>query len=98
LRHTGPRNAGLAFDKDQRALGESVLGWPWDQPKEAKMSETIRVKSVVTALLHTIRRDARALEANAPMEEHQIRHLPMIDDGQLAGVVSDRDIKLMLSS
>ena len=30
------------------------------------------------------------------MREHHIRHLPVTDDGELAGMVSDRDIKLML--
>jgi len=30
------------------------------------------------------------------MREHKIRHLPVMDKGVLKGVVSDRDIKLML--
>ena len=30
------------------------------------------------------------------MREHHIHHLPVTEDGQLAGLVSDRDIKLVL--
>lgn len=30
------------------------------------------------------------------MRQHKIRHLPVTEDGVLAGIVSDRDIKLML--
>jgi acetoin utilization protein AcuB len=30
------------------------------------------------------------------MREHKIRHLPVTEDGVLIGVVSDRDIKLLL--
>lgn len=35
-------------------------------------------------------------EALAFMREHHIRHLPVTDDGELIGMVSDRDIKLLL--
>ncbi len=59
------------------------------------MNETIRVKSIMRPFPYTVRRDAQALEANALMDEHQIRHLPVIDDRGLVGVVSDRDIKLL---
>ena len=30
------------------------------------------------------------------MREHQIRHLPVTENGELAGIISDRDIKLIL--
>lgn len=36
-------------------------------------------------------------EASAVMREHDIRHLPVVDDGQLVGVVSDRDVRLLQS-
>jgi acetoin utilization protein AcuB len=35
-------------------------------------------------------------EAVRFMREHKIRHLPVTKDGKLAGMVTDRDIKLML--
>jgi len=39
--------------------------------------------------------DVRAgiAEARVMMSEHDIRHLPVIEDGKLLGVVSDRDLK-----
>lgn len=35
-------------------------------------------------------------EARAFMREHKIRHLPVTEEGILIGVVTDRDIKLLL--
>ena len=40
-------------------------------------------------------RDTESLEAaNEQMRDHDIRHLPVLKDGQLAGIVSDRDIRI----
>ncbi|HTR50425.1 MAG TPA: CBS domain-containing protein [Kofleriaceae bacterium] len=33
--------------------------------------------------------------ARDKMREHAIRHLPVIDDGELVGIVSDRDLRLL---
>ncbi len=60
-------------------------------------TETLRVKSIMRPFPHTIRRDARALEASALMNEQKIRHLPVVDDTGVVGVVSDRDLKLLFS-
>ena len=40
----------------------------------------------------TIRRDAPLSTAKEMMREHQIRHLPVLDGGNLVGMVSERDI------
>jgi acetoin utilization protein AcuB len=32
--------------------------------------------------------------AHAIMREHAVRHLPVVDDGKLVGIVSDRDLRL----
>ena len=37
-------------------------------------------------------------EARALMQRHRIRHLPVLEDGRLVGIVSDRDIRLVLPS
>jgi acetoin utilization protein AcuB len=39
--------------------------------------------------------DASVHEADALMCEHHIRHLPVLEDGRLVGVVSDRDLRLL---
>lgn len=36
--------------------------------------------------------------ARALMEEHQISHLPVTCDSELAGIVADRDIRLLLGT
>ncbi|MBS1123999.1 MAG: domain protein AcuB [Deltaproteobacteria bacterium] len=43
----------------------------------------------------TIKRDASLREAHQLMHEHKIRHLPVFEDGQLVGVVTDRDLRLL---
>ncbi|HET9620813.1 MAG TPA: CBS domain-containing protein [Kofleriaceae bacterium] len=40
----------------------------------------------------TIRRDARLAQARDMMREHHIRHLPVLEGGELVGVLSDRDL------
>jgi len=54
------------------------------------------IKTLMTAFPYSISADAPVNEAIAFMRERQIRHLPVTDDGNLIGVISDRDIKLVL--
>ena len=54
------------------------------------------IKSIMTAFPDSISTEAPINEATAFMREHQIRHLPVTDNGELVGVISDRDIKLVL--
>jgi CBS-domain-containing membrane protein len=50
----------------------------------------------MTPLPLSIGVEARVLEARELMAEHDIRHLPVTDDGRLVGVVTQRDIGLVL--
>jgi acetoin utilization protein AcuB len=43
----------------------------------------------------TIRKDAKMSQAHELMRAHQIRHLPVLEGGKLAGIVSDRDLHLI---
>ena len=43
----------------------------------------------------TISRDASLAEAHALMRAHELRHLPVLDDGNLVGVVSVGDLHLI---
>lgn len=54
------------------------------------------IKSVMTPFPYSVDAAAKVDEALAFMREHAIRHLPVTDAGALVGMVSDRDIKLML--
>lgn len=54
------------------------------------------IKSVMTPFPYSVDEGATVDAALEFMREHQIRHLPVTADGRLAGMISDRDIKLML--
>ena len=52
-----------------------------------------RIKAFMTPFPYSIQDTASLEAANEQMQDHNIRHLPVLKDGQLAGIVSDRDIK-----
>jgi CBS domain-containing protein len=54
------------------------------------------IKTVMTAFPYSVEADASVDQAREFMRVHRIRHLPVTDSGQLIGMVSDRDIKLIL--
>lgn len=60
------------------------------------MARPPKLKSVMTPFPHTVDIQAPIDEVRTFMQERQIRHLPVTEEGQLAGIVTDRDIKLVL--
>lgn len=40
----------------------------------------------------TIARTATIADAHELMRDHKIRHLPVVDDGELCGIISERDL------
>ena len=60
------------------------------------MSRAPQLKNVMTPFPYSVDVEAPVSEAERFMREHKIRHLPVMAKGVLKGVVSDRDIKLML--
>lgn len=54
------------------------------------------IKTVMTPFPYSVDADATVDQASDFMREHRIRHLPVTEGTQLTGLVSDRDIKLML--
>jgi len=50
----------------------------------------------MTDFPYSVDRHAPIDEAQAFMREHKIRHLPVTEEDMLIGVVTDRDIKLLL--
>ncbi len=54
------------------------------------------IKAVMTPFPYSVEADATVDQAREFMREHRIRHLPVTEQGQLIGMVSDRDIKLVL--
>jgi len=72
---------GIVTDRDLR---QRILG-------EARTPST-RADAIMSTPLVTTRPDAFAFEAMLEMTRRDIRHLPVLDDGRLAGVVSTRDL------
>lgn len=60
------------------------------------MKDIVRIKSVMTPFPYSIDAHQSLSEARALMDEHQIRHLPVRDGEQLLGVLSDRELQLVI--
>lgn len=60
-----------------------------------KAAPTIR--TVMTEAPHSIGSDQKLSKAHELMREHRIRHLPVLRDGQLVGVLSQRDLYFLES-
>ncbi len=56
------------------------------------------VRDLMTASPITVPRSTTVVDARALMAKSRIRHLLVVDDGRLAGIVTDRDIRLNLAS
>ncbi len=52
-----------------------------------------QIKSVMTPFPYAIDINEPAIAARKMMKHHGIRHLPVKEHGELAGVITDRDIK-----
>ena len=63
---------------------------------KCSMSKPIpTIQKYMTTTPHTIGSDQTIAKASGLMSEYHIRHLPVLRGGQLLGVLSDRDIKLI---
>lgn len=60
------------------------------------MKRLLALRQVMTPFPYSIDVESPVDEAQRFMREHRIRHLPVMGQGELLGVVSDRDIKLAL--
>ena len=58
----------------------------------------MNVKDVMTAVPITITPDTSVSAARALMQKHCIRHLPILEDGRLVGILSDRDLRTVAPS
>lgn len=58
------------------------------------MKPGAQVYRYMTPCPHTISRDATLAQARERMKTFRIRHLPVLDEGDLVGMVSERDLAL----
>ncbi|MDJ0788461.1 MAG: CBS domain-containing protein [Myxococcota bacterium] len=60
------------------------------------MKRIPHIAAVMTPFPYTIDADAALLRARHMMHERDVRHLPVSRNGELVGILSDRDIKRAL--
>ena len=53
----------------------------------------LRVRDSMTRDVVTLGPEASAAEAWSVCREHNIRHMPIVEQGRLIGLVSDRDLR-----
>lgn len=56
-----------------------------------------QISKYMTTTPHTVRPSLTLNEAMKLMREHQIRHLPILEGGQLVGLLTERDIRMIES-
>ena len=79
---SGNRLAGIFSERDYTR--KIVL--------KGRASDSTRVEEVMTANVVCVSPRARSRDCMALMSEKNIRHLPVIDEGRVVGMVSIRDI------
>ena len=62
-------------------------------PSHQEGNIVILVRDVMTRALVTVGPHDSCALARRLMDEHRIRHLPVLDDSRLVGIVSDRDLR-----
>ena len=79
---SGERIAGIFSERDYTR--KVIL--------KGRSSDTTRVEEIMTANVIVVSPRTRARECMALMTEKNIRHLPVVDEGRVIGMVSIRDI------
>ncbi len=54
------------------------------------------IRRIMTPFPHAIAADAPVSEAREFLNHHRLHHLPVMDGERLVGIISDRDLKLLL--
>lgn len=65
--------------------------------KKSAVRKQPLVCDYMTPMPHTIGIEQTAAKANEMMVHLKARHLPVLDDGHLVGVISERDLRLVRS-
>jgi CBS domain-containing protein len=59
---------------------------------QERSADETPVREIMTSTVVCVKPEQSTEECMALMTEHRIRHLPVMDDGKLAGVISMRDV------
>lgn len=76
------RIIGIFTERDYALKGEL----------EGRTAATTLVREVMTEHMHTVTTDTSIDECMALMMQYHIRHLPVVEDDRLVGMVSMRDV------
>lgn len=87
----GAQLAGLLSQRDlARAQVPSYLGA--DQRERRGLNLRVKVKDVMSRAVVTIHPRGSLLEAAVLMREHRFGALPVVDNGELVGIVTETDL------
>jgi len=78
----GQRIAGIFTERDYLRKGEL----------EGRQAGSTLVKDVMTRNVYTVAKDTTVEQCVALMARHHIRHLPVVENDRLVGLVSMRDV------
>ena len=59
---------------------------------EGRVAKDTLIRDVMTPKMVTVNKDTSVEECSALMKQYQIRHLPVVENGQIIGMVSMRDV------
>jgi acetoin utilization protein AcuB len=68
------------------------------RPLVSEQRQSLRVGDIMSVSPVTITPSTSVHAAQALMQQRKIRHLPVLKEGRLVGMISDRDIRLVLPS
>lgn len=78
----GDKIIGIYTERDYVQKGEL----------QGRKAESTPVREVMTAGMYTVTTNTSVEQCMALMETHHIRHLPVVENDQLVGMVSIRDV------
>ena len=78
----GGKIVGIYTERDYLRKGEL----------EGRVAKDTQIKDVMTPRMVTVTKDTSVEECIGLMKQHGIRHLPVLENGQLVGLVSMRDV------
>jgi CBS domain-containing protein len=78
----GGKIVGIYTERDYLQRGEL----------EGRVAKDTLIREVMTPRMITVTRDTSVDECIALMKQYEIRHLPVVEDKQVVGIVSIRDI------
>jgi CBS domain-containing protein len=59
---------------------------------QGKTSKDTKVREIMTSTVHTVHPDQTIEECMAMMTRHRVRHLPVMENGRLLGIISIGDV------